>query len=252
MADLVMFNLEEPTAEVVSGGAVAEVIPPRKTEDTVRETPSKTARLESNWAKVRLARQASMFVMPATTPATQAAPQPLGSINESEQQAATLLPPPLAEVRKASVAQRISSIFGGNGARSSSMDSSKSNEKGRGRNKLSHREEIEYYYNKCMVTLSHSFNIIKAMMMRVVFSLHSFIAIVYVFFVKKDEWYFLNFLGVVFLMIEMFVTIVKRKGREPRWYYATPPPICVMFMFDKFNFLQTKGSFRVFSFTFAR
>lgn len=85
--------------------------------------------------------------------------------------------------------------------------------------KKTKKEQIQYYYNKFLVAVSHSINIIKAVMMRVVFSLHSLIAIVYVFLVKKDEWYFVNVLGVVFMMIELFVTIIKRKGREPRWFF---------------------------------
>jgi hypothetical protein len=131
-------------------------------------------------------------------------------------------------------ARRISSLFKGtwNGsggvsttARSCSTDSGRTwsatlnDGLGGGAGKRNRREEIEHYYNKCLVAVSHSFNIIKAIMMRTVFSLHSLIAIIYVFFVKKDEWYFLNILGVVFMMIEMFVTIVKRKGREPRWFF---------------------------------
>ena len=81
------------------------------------------------------------------------------------------------------------------------------------------KEEVLYYYNKCLIGISHSINIIKAVMMRVIFSLHSLIAIVYVFLVKKDEWYFINIVGVVFMIIELFVTIIKRKGREPRWFF---------------------------------
>lgn len=65
--------------------------------------------------------------------------------------------------------------------------------------------------------LSHSINIIKATTMRLVFSLHSVIAIFYVYLVRQDEWYFLNLIGVVFLLIELFITIIKRKGKEPRW-----------------------------------
>lgn len=81
----------------------------------------------------------------------------------------------------------------------------------------SRREEFEIYYQKCLKGLSHSINIIKATTMRLVFSLHSFIAIIYVYYVRQDEWYFLNFIGVVFLLIELFITIIKRKGKEPRW-----------------------------------
>jgi hypothetical protein len=53
--------------------------------------------------------------------------------------------------------------------------------------------------------------------MRLVFSLHSLIAIVYVYLVREDEWYFVNVIGVVFMLIELFITVIKRKGKEPRW-----------------------------------
>lgn len=79
------------------------------------------------------------------------------------------------------------------------------------------KEQFEFYYDKCMRGLSHSINIIKALIMRLVFSLHSLIAIIYVYLVKQDEWYFLNLCGVVFLLIELFITIIRRKGKEPRW-----------------------------------
>lgn len=81
----------------------------------------------------------------------------------------------------------------------------------------SRKEQFEFYYDKCMRGLSHSINIIKALIMRLIFSLHSLIAIIYVYLVKQDEWYFLNLCGVVFLLIELFITIIRRKGREPRW-----------------------------------
>jgi len=79
------------------------------------------------------------------------------------------------------------------------------------------KEEFHYYYNKCMRTISHSINIIKAVTMRLVFSLHSLIAIVYVYLVREDEWYFVNVIGVVFMLIEVLITVIKRKGKEPRW-----------------------------------
>lgn len=82
---------------------------------------------------------------------------------------------------------------------------------------ITRKEQFQFYLDKCMRGLSHSINIIKAVIMRLVFSLHSLIAIIYVYLVKQDEWYFLNFCGVVFLLIELFITIIRRKGREPRW-----------------------------------
>jgi hypothetical protein len=79
------------------------------------------------------------------------------------------------------------------------------------------REELQMYYQKCLRGINHSINIIKATLMRVVFSLHSLIAIFAVYMIKHDEWYLVNFVGVVFLLIELFITIIQRKGKEPRW-----------------------------------
>ncbi len=84
-------------------------------------------------------------------------------------------------------------------------------------NTTSKKQNLKTYYETLLITLNHSLNIIKASMMRLIFSLHSLIAIFYVYFVKQDEWYFVNVVGVVFLIIELLVTIIKRRGQEPRW-----------------------------------
>ena len=82
-----------------------------------------------------------------------------------------------------------------------------------------HKDNFKLYYQLCIRGISHSINIIQALMMRIIFSLHSLIAIGYVYLVKQDEWYLVNIIGVVFLYIELFVTIFKRKGKEPGWYF---------------------------------
>ena len=48
--------------------------------------------------------------------------------------------------------------------------------------------------------------------MRAIFALHATIAISRVVFIKGDYWYLLNMCGVNFLIIELIVTIIKRKG----------------------------------------
>jgi hypothetical protein len=80
-------------------------------------------------------------------------------------------------------------------------------------------KDFDYYYQKCLKTISTSINIIKALMMRIIFSLHSLIAIVYVYIIKKDEWYLVNIVGLVFMSIEVFITIFKRHGKEPKWFF---------------------------------
>lgn len=83
---------------------------------------------------------------------------------------------------------------------------------------VTRKEELRLWYQKLIKTINHSINIIQAVMLRILFSLHSLVAIFYVFLVKQDEWYLVNIIGVVFLGIELFITIVKRKGKEPRWF----------------------------------
>jgi hypothetical protein len=96
---------------------------------------------------------------------------------------------------------------------------SESNQKGSTKRNVprTRKEEFLFYYNKLMRGISHSINIIKAVIMRIVFSLHSLVAIMFVYMIKQDEWYLVNIIGVIFLCMEVFVTVIKRKGREPRW-----------------------------------
>ena len=53
--------------------------------------------------------------------------------------------------------------------------------------------------------------------LRLIFSLHSFIAICVVYAANNELWCLVNVVGVVFLLIDLFVTISRRKGKEPRW-----------------------------------
>jgi hypothetical protein len=65
---------------------------------------------------------------------------------------------------------------------------------------------------RCGRWICHSFDILKATIIRVIFALHATIAIMRVVITKGDYWYLLNMCGVNFLLIELIVTIVKRKG----------------------------------------
>jgi hypothetical protein len=80
------------------------------------------------------------------------------------------------------------------------------------------KKEIKACCKTCMTALSHSVNIVKAFIMRLIFSIHSFIAIYIVYSINQELWCLVNVLGVVFLLIELFVTIIRRKGKEPKWY----------------------------------
>jgi hypothetical protein len=69
--------------------------------------------------------------------------------------------------------------------------------------------------------LKHSVNIIKACIMRLIFSLHSFTAICLAYSINRELWCLVNVVGVVLLVIELFVTVVKRKGQEPTWFFPS-------------------------------
>ena len=81
---------------------------------------------------------------------------------------------------------------------------------------MTRKERLRIFFNRCLKTIQHSINIIKAATIRLVFSLHALIAIVFVYLVKQDEWYLVNIIGVIFIMIELFITIIRRRGKEPR------------------------------------
>jgi hypothetical protein len=83
--------------------------------------------------------------------------------------------------------------------------------------KPSRKEEIYECCLKCYRALQHSINIVQACIMRVLFSLHSFIAICLAYSINQELWSFVNVVGIVFMAIELFITIVRRKGKEPKW-----------------------------------
>lgn len=70
----------------------------------------------------------------------------------------------------------------------------------------------------CGRWICHSFDILKAILMRVIFALHATIAIIRIVVTKGDYWYLLNMCGVNFLLIELIITIVKRKGLSSAFF----------------------------------
>ncbi|CAF1147572.1 unnamed protein product [Rotaria magnacalcarata] len=78
--------------------------------------------------------------------------------------------------------------------------------------------KTEETLRQCGRWICHSIDILKATIMRVIFALHATIAIVRIVVTKGDYWYLLNMCGVNFLLIELIITIVKRKGKEPKWF----------------------------------
>ena len=65
---------------------------------------------------------------------------------------------------------------------------------------------------ECGRWICHSFDILKAIIIRLVFALHATIAVIRIVYIKGDYWYLLNLCGVNFLLIELIITIIKRKG----------------------------------------
>lgn len=72
--------------------------------------------------------------------------------------------------------------------------------------------KTEETLRECGRWVCHSLDILKAIIMRAIFALHATIAIIRVVLTKGDYWYLLNLCGVNFLIIELIITIVKRKG----------------------------------------
>jgi len=72
--------------------------------------------------------------------------------------------------------------------------------------------KTEETLRECGRWICHSLDILKAIIMRAIFALHATIAIIRMVITKGDYWYLLNMCGVNFLIIELIVTIVKRKG----------------------------------------
>jgi transmembrane protein TMEM26 len=93
--------------------------------------------------------------------------------------------------------------------------------------------KTEETLRECSRWICHSFDILKAIIIRIIFALHATIAIIRIVITKGNYWYLLNMCGVNFLLIELIVTIVKRKGliylliifrnfvfflgKEPKW-----------------------------------
>jgi len=79
---------------------------------------------------------------------------------------------------------------------------------------MSRTEDVLHH---CGQWICHSYNILKATIIRIIFALHATIAIIRIVITQGDYWYLLNLCGVNFLLIELVITVVKRKGKEPKW-----------------------------------
>ncbi len=57
--------------------------------------------------------------------------------------------------------------------------------------------------------ISKSFDLIRSILIRVVFGTHLFVAICLVCFVRNELWYLVNMVGIVFIVIEWFAIAMK-------------------------------------------
>jgi hypothetical protein len=65
--------------------------------------------------------------------------------------------------------------------------------------------------------VSKSFDLIRSILIRVVFGIHALVAICMVCYVKNELWYFVNSVGVIFLIIEWFVIAFRHSGKDLPW-----------------------------------
>lgn len=66
--------------------------------------------------------------------------------------------------------------------------------------------------------ISTSFDLIRSILIRLVFCIHLLVAVCLVCYVKNDLWYFVNSVGVVFIVIEWFAITLKHKGKDLEWF----------------------------------
>jgi hypothetical protein len=59
-----------------------------------------------------------------------------------------------------------------------------------------------------------SFDIFRAILIRSVFCLHAFVAICLVCFIQNELWYFVNTVGIVFIVFEFFYFALPNGGKE--------------------------------------
>ena len=74
------------------------------------------------------------------------------------------------------------------------------------------------WFSGLVTIISKSFDLIRSILIRIVFSIHALVAICMVCYVKNELWYLVNSVGVVFLLIEWFVIAFRHGGKDLPWY----------------------------------
>ena len=70
---------------------------------------------------------------------------------------------------------------------------------------------------KTYAFVTTSFDLIRSAAIRVIFCLHSLLAIILVCFVRNELWYFVNTVGIVFMIIEFVTIALKNGGKDLFW-----------------------------------
>jgi hypothetical protein len=70
-------------------------------------------------------------------------------------------------------------------------------------------EEKKSFMDSLIKFISKSFDLIRSILIRVVFGTHLFVAICLVCFVRNELWYLVNMVGIIFIVIEWFAIAMK-------------------------------------------
>ena len=74
------------------------------------------------------------------------------------------------------------------------------------------------YLNIIVNFLRTSFDLIRSIVIRLIFCIHLLVAVCLVCYVKNELWYLVNSVGVVFIIIEWFAITIRHKGKDLEWF----------------------------------
>lgn len=74
------------------------------------------------------------------------------------------------------------------------------------------------FVNRALSFIITSFDLIRSVLIRILFSIHITIAVSMVSFLKNDLWYLVNLVGIIFIGIEWFFCALKNGGQDQPWY----------------------------------
>ena len=68
------------------------------------------------------------------------------------------------------------------------------------------------FFDRFVSFILISFDLIRSILIRICFSIHIAVAVVFVALVKNDTWYLVNLVGIAFIAIEWFFCALKNGG----------------------------------------